>query len=190
MPDEDYDQLEILLANAEHSANPAELQGSLCGLCCTLGDMAKAVFVAETLGTEAQASGAELFERLNQLADHTLASLNGAQLDFALLVPSDRSPAVDRLSAIAEWAGGFLHGLGSGLSLRDAQPRLGEEPLAEVAGDLVAINQADLSDVDEGEAAEQALLELGEYLRVVTQLCFESLEDLRKSAVVAPDNLH
>lgn len=190
MPNEDYDQLEILLASAEHSADPAEVHGTLCGMCCALGDMAKAVFVAETLGSEASEGGVELFDRLNAMADQTLTSLDGAELDFALLLPPDRSPAVDRLAAIASWCGGFLHGLGGGLSMRDAQPRLSQEPLAEIVGDLVAINQADLNDAEEGEAAEQALLELSEYLRVVTQLCYESLADLRKTAVQAPENLH
>lgn len=188
----DFDALEVVLAAFEHTAEAAEVHGTLCGLAGPLGEGARPYFVTQTLGeadNESTASQA-LYTVLETLTDETLAALTDTDFNFELLLPADSAPVKDRLEALSRWSAGFLHGLAMALSIIDRKEALDEEPLSEIVADVLAISQVDTAEIQEEDADEFQLEELVEYLRVATQLSFESLTEVRPAPRESGESLH
>ncbi len=180
-----YIELETLLANHDLESEVPELHGSLCALICVLGAKAGPVFAEQTLVglPNPSEAPADLLSALADLMNATAEALESGQLAFVLLLPDDESPVVDRTIALASWCAGFLHGLGACADVDGLRARLEVEPLQEIVQDLLAISRAgtDEDDDEDADAEENAYAELCEYLRVVLQLSYEELRDLRES---------
>ncbi len=178
-----YDEVEALLAAADIDEHPAAVHGALCSIVCIYGGHGLSVWTGQVLDTGAGTAdaGPELSERLQALYTATHRSLEGASLSFELLLPPDSSPVADRAEALANWAGGFLHGLGAGADIGGVRERLAAEPLHEIVDDLVAISRA-ADDSEADESTDTAFAEIVEYLRVITQLVYEELTPAREAA--------
>ncbi len=192
--DPEYVLVEQLLANAASDATAAEADGRLLSLGAMLGDEAAAVWLRQLVADGADANASAL-EPLGELAGARLSGL----ADVATLpqpwLPDDDGDLRDRVEAVAEWAGGFLAGLGEGAALRGsgARERLESEPLSELVSDLTEITRATVTaeELDEApERAEQAYAEVVEYLRVVAQLAYEELAPVRALATRGDPNVH
>ncbi len=188
----DFDELEHALATYEHTADAAEVHGTLCGLLAAIGGAAEAIFVPQTMGEQADDGPASqrLFDVLQKLAQETFADIAGDEFGLQVLVPDDQAVLADRLTAVAAWSQGFLHGIGAGLATIKQNEQLEQEPLAELVGDLVAISQVETEGLEPSNAAEQELTELLEYLRVAAQLAFESLAPIHPMGTAPDQSVH
>jgi len=106
---------------------------------------------------------------LEQLADWTESALGAQSLAFDLLLPSDDRPLRERATAVHDWVRGLLFGLTLGGLQRD---QLQGQAL-EAFDDLVELTHMDLDAVAEGDADEQALAEIVEFLRIAAMMIRE-----------------
>lgn len=95
--------------------------------------------------------------------------------DYELLLVDEEASLTVRTESLADWCKGYLLGLlfGNAVTL-DQLPEEG----AEIARDLLAISEAGASNQDDDQDNEQdewALAELEEYVKVGSQLIFESI---------------
>ncbi|WP_299947515.1 UPF0149 family protein [uncultured Microbulbifer sp.] len=164
-----------LLANAilaaGSRADPSELHGFICGVLATgaipdndrwqreLAEMLDLAAVSEGLNRE-----------LLQLAAESRKQLGDTAFSFRLVLCED-GDIVERTLALGHWCAGFLHGYGVGGAGVKIRPT-SEEALK----DIGAISQVDADHAEEGEEAEQQLLELQEYVRVAVLNIFTELQ--------------
>lgn len=161
------------LRDAGSPADAAEAHGSLCGLCCALGEAAATpAWLSGTLGVS-PAAGATV---LAELASATGAALTADDLRFAPLLPGDAEPLALRVRRLAEWCHGFTCGLADGAACTGAD--LEGELLREVLGDFGQLARAAVGD-DGDEGGEAAYAELVEFVRVSVQLVFDELATSR-----------
>jgi uncharacterized protein YgfB (UPF0149 family) len=99
---------------------------------------------------------------LAQLCAQVMQSMREKTDDLHPFLPEEPVDLRDRLEALANWANGFLLGLGlGGLRAEDL-----DDDLKEGLNDLRAISLVDI-DTEVNEAAEKQLFELTEYVRMV-----------------------
>ncbi len=127
---------------------------------------------------------------LAALHANALNELESGDMAFEPMLPADSQGIEQRTQALAMWATGFLHGLAS---CGVPEPKVLEEHhaaphVAEFINDLVEISRAsfDAGHDDDAEAAESALAELAEFLKVGVLMAYEELTGLRPSAVPTP----
>jgi uncharacterized protein YgfB (UPF0149 family) len=183
--------LEQLLAQCDCDMGASEADGLLASLASMLGVDAVPVWMQQVLGSDQRevTLSRDALSRFNDFAQERLGQLEAGDMSIRVCLPGDDDDLRDRTEALASWAAGFLHGLAHGASLRGApaRQRLEEAPLDELIRDLTEISraQAELGDEPQ-EALEGAFFELAEFLRVVAQLAFDELVDVRGSAEPAP----
>lgn len=112
---------------------------------------------------------AERRAALDQLAAWTQTAIDPTSLSYDLLLPPEDRPLQERANAVLDWVRGLLFGLALG--------GLGREQLlgqaAEAFDDLVELTRMDLDAIVDGDADEQALTEIVEFLRVAAMLIRE-----------------
>ncbi|MCF7977601.1 MAG: UPF0149 family protein [Chromatiaceae bacterium] len=106
---------------------------------------------------------------LEQLAAWTQSAIGPTSLSFDLLLPPEDRPLQERAHAVLDWVRGLLFGLA--LGGLDREQLLGQA--AEAFDDLVELTRIDLDAIVEGDADEQALTEIVEFLRVAAMLIRE-----------------
>ncbi len=169
-----YAQIQGVLTGEHSLAEAAEAHGTLAGSLCSAPGYRFEDWLLDILPEgEAGASGAEV---LLALYRDTAGALNGAQMQFGLLLPDDDQSILERAGALALWCQGFLYGLGLGV-LRDAPSMPGE--VGEIVNDITAIGSASVDTSQSEEANEEAYAELVEFMRVSVQVVFEELAPLR-----------
>jgi len=154
-------------------AELAECHGVLCGLLCresagTANDYMHhlaALKLVVNPGDALDAVLGEVFEcTVKQLADEDMG--------FALWLPEDDEPLEERTIALAQWCSGLLAGLASG-----GQFEVLSDEAKEAIDDLQQIAAAELTISEDGggdsEDDEAALVEIVEYVRVVTLMMRE-----------------
>ena len=143
----------------------AECHGSMAGALVAGLSVEQAVEVA------AQSHSGIDPARLRPWADNLSQALAGLDLDFVLQIPADNTPLESRSAALAAWVRGFLSAVGLGGSKLDSVGNDGREALS----DLAVIAQGASVTQEGSEAEEEALAQLMEYIRLVVQFLFESL---------------
>lgn len=183
----DYTDLRDALARWDVAIAPSELHGNICGVMCGGGSVAAERWVGELANEHAEQHAPhadELREMLGAVVTSTSRELGGGDFGFEPLLPDDDAALDEQVQALAGYCHGFLSGLalGGGTS----QPASGD--LAEILVDFVEISRAGANDEEEADrdAADFALAELKEYVRVGVQLVFEELRG-RRSRPDAPD---
>jgi uncharacterized protein len=166
-----YQRLAQCLAAGALAPSPAEVHGILCGLICAGHPQPEATWLAEVApqGPEGDASAGGCRDQLDALAEQTRADIEGPGLGFAPLLPDDEEPLRTRAEAVYDWCRGFLYALGLA-GVREADL---SEQTREVFNDFVAITRMDLSDLEEGEDNESALMEVVEFVWVAAMLVYE-----------------
>ncbi|XXK27886.1 UPF0149 family protein [Arenicellales bacterium nBUS_45] len=115
-------------------------------------------------------AGDTLPDALMGLMALTEKSLKAQDFSFRVLLPPDTDPISERTQAVAEWCYGF------GLGINWTRT-VNADSLEEDAKDAIA-DIAELANVDSTSTSpddENSLMEVEEYLRVATQLIFESV---------------
>lgn len=181
----DYHYIDQLLRQERSLADPAEAHGMLAGSLCGAAAYRLEDWLREILpeGRAAPPTSAALAE----LFGATTTALVQPDMEFDLLLPGDEQPIELRTTALAEWCGGFLYGLGAG-TITDATGLPGDA--GEVVRDFTEISRAAVDDTQDEESNEAAYAELVEFVRVGVQLLFEELAALRRPSVPAPAPLH
>lgn len=179
----DHDALQDILKSCGSSWNAGQVHGLLCGRLAVIGADGASRWFAQVLEdtNPKHALRGECEAVLDALFAETWRQLVERQSEFSLLLPDDQDSVQARTEAMAQWCEGFLHGLVSEKHSDDLKKRLAAEPLADIIKDMLQITQAAIGDEEDDDAAESALTELVEYLRVAAQLAYEELADFRSS---------
>lgn len=169
----DYQQVQAALGDAPNGAATAEAHGTLCGLlCASVEDLAE-TWIHNTLVDAEEYSfggGGDARSLLEALHAATGAALEAGDMDFRMMLPDEDAPLEERAVALAAWCSGFLYGLAThGLRPMEELP----EELREILTDFSEIGRAGVAEEEVGEAGENALAELEEYVRVGAQLVYD-----------------
>lgn len=167
-------QLDAALGQVETEMRAVECHGTLVGLLCARGEMAKAEwldFIAHALNP-ADLLAREALETFGALFEAARAQLTDSNLDFQPLLPGDETPVDVRIEALAQWAQGFLLGMSAG-GVKELEKLPGDS--GEIIRDFVDICRADTYDLEGDEEDEVAYNELLEYLRTGVLLINEEL---------------
>ena len=112
---------------------------------------------------------------MQQLADE--------EMGFALWLPEDEEPLEERTISLAQWCAGFLAGLASG-----GQFEALSEEAREAIDDLQQIARAELTSPEsaeqDSEEDEAALVEIIEYVRIVTLMIREEFRGPRSDDAI------
>jgi uncharacterized protein YgfB (UPF0149 family) len=151
-------------AQAFGLATPAsELQGALLGWLCG-GGSADGNWLAAVMADPALPQPAA-DSPLQRLRDHALGQLDARNFTLDLLVADDDAGLGERSGSLFEWCRGFLGGFGLAAGADPPLSEEGRESLADLARLAAATPQ------DEGdEEDEEALVEIGEFIRVAALL--------------------
>jgi uncharacterized protein YgfB (UPF0149 family) len=176
-----YTEIQRVLTDERSMTDAAEAHGTLTGcLCAAIGyrfeDWLLEILPegrAHPLATAA----------LREVYLETSGALQGAEMDFDLLLPEDEASLDTRTVALAQWCQGFLYGLGGG-ALQDASGLPGE--VGEIVRDLSEITRVGVDIGQSQESNESAYAELVEFVRVGVQLVFEELGPLRDPPPLPP----
>lgn len=181
-----YDDVDGALKRCGSTWNGAQAHGLLCGRLAVRGATGAAAWLDQLLQNVEQGNAlrSECEKQLDELLQATWQQLGERQSEFELLLPNDDESVELRTRAMAEWSEGFLHGLVADKHAKAVRERLAEEPLSDLIKDMLEITRAGPGGEEDNEENEAAYTELVEYLRVATQLAYEELADLRRSAAV------
>ena len=160
----DHDAVSDALRRLTSDLDAAEWHGQLCGMLCVEPALREAEVLARLLPNPPEGEAAE---PLHALWTTTRAMLEGGDFDFRPLLPDDDARLESRVEALGHWAQGFLLGLDR-MGVKDYGKLPGELP--GIAEDLGRIAAAERYALDDEEQAENAYMELVEYLRVAVQL--------------------
>lgn len=183
IPPLDYERLRDSLAAAGAVVTLAELHGGACGALCAGGPAAARRWLADALDDGELAPPAAVADELEELVTTSARMLEGDELKFEPLLPSDDAPLAEQVEALAAWCQGFVNGIGSTApAAARGSPESGA--LGEILRDFAEISRAGLSD-DEAEGRDSpdfALAQIHEHVRVGAQIAFEELTPLRAAA--------
>ncbi len=180
----DFGAVRRMLEGLNASWEPAEAHGAFCGRACLAGVGALTAWV-DDLARDADPHNALAPEHragLQRFAADTLLKLEAGQMQFNLLLPDDDVPVELRVSGLADWCHGFMHGLAAagGADQGPGADALEAGVVGEILEDFSEITRAAADDAG-GNDVEQAFAELEEYVRVSVQLVYEETADLRPS---------
>ncbi len=166
----EHARLERLLRAAGAEESAAEAHGMLCGMLCAGLDRWRPHLLADAQEGDllAQEASQEL-ERLWQLADRELRE---RRMPVRLVLPDEERPVAERATALRDWSQGFLYGFGLGGGQK-AELMRGEA--GEALRDFGEIARMDLEEFGDDEEAEEALMQLAEYLWVAAALIWNEV---------------
>lgn len=168
-----YEEVQAALGDAPNGAATAEAHGTLCGLLCASVEALAETWIHNTLVDAEEYSfggGGDARSLLEALHAATGAALEGSDMDFRMMLPDEDASLEERAVALAAWCSGFVYGLAMhGLRPMDELP----EELREILTDFSEIGRAGVAEEEVGEAGENALAELVEYVRVGAQLVYD-----------------
>ena len=170
-----YTELLRAADELECSVSLSESHGVLVGLACGEASPGFDRWYDEmfVMPEEDDAQGLKLRASLHALYSDTLAALASAELEFSPLLPDDSNSLTARADALADWCRGYSYAL----SLSALQPdRILSDDARELLNDVGAIAAAGHGAEDDDEEAEDALVELEEYVRVGVMLVFEEMQ--------------
>ena len=155
----DIDELANHLLEQGQDTSPSRIHGCLCGLLAAgAPGQAEAGLALLCQAMDFNLHG-ELAGQVMQLYRVSAAALEDEEFDFHPLLPDDEIDIQTRTVAVADWASGFLAGF--------AQVNRSQVPQdsSEILKDFAAIAEATVDEDDEEEEAENAFMEIVEYLR-------------------------
>jgi hypothetical protein len=148
------------------------LHGCLCGLLCA-GAPAEAEYGLDALAQALDmVMHGELASRIMQLYIVTEAALKDEEFTFLPLLPDDEDDIVLRGSALASWCDGFMAGFAYVVAGDEKTAGALSQETGEVLKDIAAMAQAEATEDESEDDAEDAYIELVEYLRAAVVSVF------------------
>lgn len=179
-----YTDVEDALAGGGSVVSASECHGVLCGILCASGSSDMQGWVRHLFENrvEKKEISAEALKILHDVHQATVSEINHETLEFTLLLPDSTQLLETRISALADWCGGFSLGLSMG-GLQDRM--LLNEEVREFVEDVQYISDASFNaESDTEEHTEQSLVEIEEYLRMGVLLVNEELQPLPASPTI------
>lgn len=161
----DYQTLWDRLGAAGLPYSPAETHGILTGMLCAKARNWRQVLCDPMHEESPEAQ--ECLEELENLWMHTATELRDGQMPLTLMLPGEEAPIKERALALRDWAQGFLYGFGLG---GEQQQDLLNSDAGEALRDFSEIARMDVEEFGDHDEAEEALMQLEEYLWVATSL--------------------
>ena len=151
----------------------SECHGVLCGLICRDSIETANDFVHHLAALQLVLDPSPVMNALfTELYEITITQLADEELGFALWLPHDDESLEDQTIALGQWCSGFLAGLASG-----GQFEVLSEEAREAIDDLQQIARAEITaleqDEQDSEEEETALIEIIEYVRIVSLMMQE-----------------
>jgi len=179
----DIIELGDLLYRVNATMGAAEAQGALCGMICAQGSVDLSDWIDHVLGEQEPGAPTlhQAVDKLTQLEQVTLATMNDPVADFRMLLLDDDDNLMDRVEALAQWCEGFIYGLAAGGITEDSEL---PDDSKELVGDMVEITRAghegsDDSDELDSESDLEAYEEIEEYVRMGVLMMYEELQPLQ-----------
>lgn len=166
----DHAETERLLQAAGVGTSASEAHGTLCGMLCAGVDHWRPILLEEA-DPEAAATH-EAADQLEQLWSGSRTELQERRMPLHLLLPADDRPVRERATALRDWCQGFLYGFGLG---GEQKASLFEGEAGEALRDFGEIARLDLEEFGDHQQAEEALMQLQEYLWVATSLIWHEM---------------
>jgi uncharacterized protein YgfB (UPF0149 family) len=165
----EYDEVQLVLNEANCPYTPAEVHGYICGnLCITKGKTAsnwdKVFFKNLSISPHTAA-------KLNELAEVSFHLISEFSFEFSLLLPKDDLDINIRTESLGLWCQGFLTGLKDPTALLKS----GSTEANEALNDIIEIAQVSYGDINNSEEDETAYFELVEYVRLAIVMLFQEL---------------
>jgi len=169
-----FDEIESLCLQDDLDFGAAECHGILSGLICAAGPV-DSVHWLTLLYEDVNKIDNNDRALLEQVYQQTMQQLSGDELGFQLMLPDDEQSLSQRTLALTDWCRGFLYGISA------ANLKLGPDlpdDVNEIIHDLTQISAADYSDDqdEDNNEAENAYMELTEYIRAGTMLIYTELQ--------------
>ena len=160
-----YNALADWLSEIESTTSPAGFHGQLAGMWCR-HDQLPADLALDDVNQDVPA-----WQSLNDYAQQVKSELEDPSCSFQPVLPPDSAPIVDRVEALADWSAGLMFGVGSAGELDKDKT---SDEVKELLRDLMEICKISVDDEDDGEA-EEAYVEIVEYLKVAAQTLYVEL---------------
>ncbi|WP_456379730.1 UPF0149 family protein [Thiolapillus sp.] len=161
----DYAHLADHIEAARLAYSAPEIHGILTGMLCGRSGNWQQILLEETDPDDPLVQ--ECASGLENLLLFTAQELRSGQIPLYLMLPDEQASIAQRAAAIRDWAQGFLFGFGLG---GEQQPQLLNSDAGEALGDFAEIARMNAEDFGELQEAEEALMQLEEYLWVATSL--------------------
>ena len=179
----DYFELEDALDKADADYKASEAQAIACGMLVVNIAADKITWIQLLFGeidpdNKAQIAAIKLS---GDLFEQSKLQLQDANLGFELLLPSEEESLISRVSALQEWCSGFL--LGIGIAGVNDYKKLPEDS-RELIADFTEIGTSGEFNLENENESEEALSEIGEYIRMGVLLINEELQPIKQSTLI------
>jgi uncharacterized protein YgfB (UPF0149 family) len=159
-----YSDLAEWLMDVESTTSPAGFHGQVTGLWC------RHTVMPEDMALDEVDRAAGAWDLLQDFAQSVKAALEDSDCSFEPILPPDNASLAARGDALADWCSGLLFGIGSAGSL---DPKAMSAEVQELLRDMTEICKISIDDDDDG--AEEAYVEVVEYLKVAAQTLYVEL---------------
>lgn len=161
-----FEDLAELFVKMGSSLSPTYLHGSIAGVLSAGKRMTQEDWVDWALdqiapSEEVQEAHVTIIQGVYFKA---LSELEDEGLSFALVLPDEDTPMVDRLFALSEWAGSFLGAFGATGVVQETSDM--PATLQEILEDFAEIAQVDAESAEELSSADEDFLAVAEHVRV------------------------
>jgi uncharacterized protein YgfB (UPF0149 family) len=166
-----YEQLGDSIEAARLAYSAAEIHGILSGMLCSGSAHWQRVLLEDVdTGNE---DTQECVSELEKLFLFTAEELRSGQIPLTLMLPDEQASIAQRATAIRDWSQGFLFGFGLG---GERQPHQMQGDIGEALRDFTEIARMNIEDFGELQEAEEALMQLEEYLWVASSLIWHEAD--------------
>ena len=154
-------------------AELAECHGVLCGLLCRESAKTANDFMHHLAALRLVVNPGDGLEAvLGEVFESTVKQLADEDMGFTLWLPEDDEPLEERTIALAQWCSGLLTGLACGgeFEVLSDEAKEAIDDLQQIAAAELTVSKETEVDTEDDEAA---LVEIVEYVRVITLLMRE-----------------
>lgn len=161
----DYRHLADQIDSAGLDYSAAEIHGILAGMLCGRAANWQQILFEEVDPEDAWVQSCA--EEVENLLLFTAEELRSGNIPLQLMLPEEDAPVAERAAAIRDWSQGFLFGFGLA---GEQKQQLLDSDADEALQDFTEIARMNVEDFGERREAEEALMQLEEYLWVATSL--------------------
>jgi len=166
-----YEQLSDHIEAARLAYSAAEIHGILSGMLCSGSAYWQRVLLEDA--DPRLDPTQDCISELENLYLFTAEEFRSGQIPLTLLLPDEQASIAQRATAIRDWSQGFLFGFGLG---GEQKPQQLSGDIGEALRDFTEIARMNIEDFGELQEAEEALMQLEEYLWVASSLIWHEAD--------------
>ena len=159
-------QIQKFLDEQQSGINYIELHALVTGYICGDGNPRPDIWIPAICAADFKST------ELNELYTDIEEELSSLNFTFALPIPADNNPLVERAKVFVRWIKEFLTGIGlSGCNIIS----LDSPDMQEAIQDLSSISQMNTNDIIEDDDSEASFIELEEFVRSVVMFIYNEV---------------